>query len=211
MFKNQRKRAFEKIFYILGWIGRAKVWLGIILTSGLITWAASATEWMNQYAPLSWVLSFFVGMLILTLILAGLARFYVWITEAKYNIVRSSNPSSINPLEDVFQKQTINIMDFKMPTLEFVIGKKFIGCHLLGPATIYLKNSSLTDSTFAFCDFIKIPNNSIVQNIIPFDDLEVRNSLLINLTILVPEANAKKTEQGIKGMIWANDIPPKQK
>jgi len=205
MAQEKRMDIVKRIVSWGGWVWRFKMLLGAVMTGGILVWMASATEWMNQFAPFSWGVAFLFGVLAVVWICAGGAKFYLWCSEAKYNIVRSEEPSSINPLEDVFQKQTIKIEDFRPPILKPIKEQKsFINCTLLGPCVLFFKKPNIQNCEFIGCDFMRVPDRSVFVNVICFDSITIMGGMMTNATILVPEPVVSAVENGIPGIRWSN-------
>jgi hypothetical protein len=134
-------------------------------------WAASATEWINQYGPIAWVATAFIC--------AGLTVFIFWgASKIKLNWETASatkkwkqDVTNINPLDNEFNRKRINFKDLVHPIHRKIIGKTFTHCELMGPANIILENCMLNGVVFHDCDIVitkegasvKIVNMVILQ------------------------------------------------
>lgn len=166
--------------------------LGTLLSGGLASWAATATEALNKYGPISWVASGLVGAVLFCL------AWWLW-SVAKLNVAKAefakdfaSKSPNINPLDDTFTKQRIDVNTFRTPTFDVAKGKVFVDCELRGPAVVlFMGYSSFSHAGFINCEMVKIKDNTSIYNVIPFENITVRGGKLYNLTILVPESAAK--------------------
>lgn len=185
---------------ILQFLDRVMRWtpaaLGTLISGGLASWAAVATEAVNKYSPISWVLSGLVGIVLFCM------AWWLW-SIARLNLAKieftkelSAKTQSINPLEDTFKTQRIDVNAFRTPTVDILQGKVFVDCELRGPAVVFFMGSSNFSHTgFINCEIVKIKDKAQIYNVIPFQDITVRGGKFCNLTILIPES-------------YANSFPP---
>lgn len=174
--------------------------LGTLLSGGLASWAAAATEALNEFGPISWVLSGLVGMVLFCM------SYWLWST-ARVNLAKaefardlSARTQNINPLEDTFRKLRIEVNAFRTPTFDVAKGKVFIDCELRGPAVVlFMGYSNFSNAGFVNCEVVKIKDEAMIYNVVPFEDITVRGGKLYNLTILVPESMAERFPPG---MLW---------
>lgn len=170
--------------------------VGTFLSGGLAGWAATATAAVNAYGPISWVISGLAGALMFCL------AWYLWsiarLNIAKYEFAKelATRPHIINPLQDTFTKQRIDVNAFRTPTSDLVVGKVFVDCELRGPAVVLFMGSHFSDAGFINCEMVKVRDKVQIYNVVPFKDITVRGGKLCNLTILVPESTANSFPPG---------------
>lgn len=93
----------------------------------------------------------------------------------------------INPLDEEFSKRRIKISDLVDPAQNAIISKVFIGCDLIGPATIaFVNGGSLSHVSFLNCDIIPIKEGVNIQNAIAVVNITMTRGRLIDVTVLAP-------------------------
>jgi hypothetical protein len=161
--------------------------LGTLGVGAISGWAASATTALAAYSPLSWLGSGLLGVLL------SAAVCWLW-NNAKLRYEQSKNFEEmrtrtkwVNPLENVFIKQRIDIDIFKRPAPGTARGKTFVECDIYGPATIIVNGyTNLERASFGFCDFVEVMVNSPIYNAISFTDTTFRGCRFYYLTLLIP-------------------------
>jgi hypothetical protein len=138
-------RITERIAYWLSQFeSRWSLWnlvqgTGVVASFALPAWAVRAAEIAQEYAPFSWVLAGFAGVVIAAICYFLLAIGYRIRIRAKYDekLLGSSGP--INPLDRTFEGRRIFLNDFVLPSHPLVEGKTFIDCEIIGPADIFFE------------------------------------------------------------------------
>jgi len=124
------------------------------MTSALSAFSVRLTEALNPFAPASYILSLFAGILIW---MAGVS---LWSSLKKNQAERkrfqelSEPKSQINPLDDIFVKKRIWLSDLMLPDQNIIDQKKFIGCEFIGPAVVYISGSTVSSCIFSQTDFV---------------------------------------------------------
>lgn len=162
--------------------------IGTIGTGVGTGWAAYLTKALEGYAPLSWVAAGLIGAFLFVVM------FWLW-SIARLKVQRRqidraylSPRNNINPLEDVFQKQKINVVDFRRPITDNIRNKTFVDCEVFGPAIVILNGHTTADRvSYIGCDFVKAKALHPIFNAIAFENLTLRNCSVFNVTFLVPE------------------------
>src|SRR5262249_28919652 len=95
----------------------------------------------------------------------------------------------INPLEREFNKLIIKISDLAHPMTKKIAGKRFIDCELIGPATFYAVNGSMTNVGFIDCDIVVLHPTAHLANVIVLEDVEVISGKIYNCTIYIPQGD----------------------
>lgn len=132
---------------------------GIIGSFGVGTWAASASDWLNAYGPISWVLSGALCAVAMTFI-------YYLINTASYAAARAdlakarlSTPHNVNILEDHFDGKIIKFVDLFDTLHPDLSNKHFKRCRFSGPMIIYLgDNITLDSNKFIYCSLVVSKN-----------------------------------------------------
>jgi hypothetical protein len=192
---------------IIQWAPPATGFLASALATG---WAASVTNALRILAPFSWVMGALLGSLVFASAYALWAK--AQLNVARYRMARAieSSDSAINPLEETFVKQKINLMDFRQIVPgEKVVSKTFSGCDLVGPATILLtNNSTLQHNQLTGCDFVMISDTARVQSVMVFEGTTISRCRVFGVTFLFAECVAKNliANGELKGANWITNI-----
>lgn len=204
---------------IFGWLDRVgSLWsvvstVGTISVGGLTAWAAAATNWLDKYAPFSWVAAGILGALftVLIFVCASYARFK-WVHASAVNKWKEA-VSTINPLEDTFRNQRIKLSDLVSPGRPEIIGKTFIDCELVGPANLGITATSpgaggFSGVTFFECDWIVIKERVPVRNAILLRDCTFVRGTIFYATFLLPPGTAQHVLQAMgPGIPWLTELP----
>jgi hypothetical protein len=109
----------------------------LVASFALPAWAVRAARVFADYAPLSWVLAGFVGVVVWAVV----RLFWQLATRLKIRSqwdARSLDRGSfINPLDLTSERKRILLNDFVLPSWTWIDGKTFIDCDLIGPANFY--------------------------------------------------------------------------
>ena len=124
--------------------------LGTLVSSKLIpttsfalpAWATWASRMFSDYAPLSWVIAGFSGLLVYAACVAmhGFGRHRT--VRSRYDEKFLSGTGGVDPLSKVFEGKRIFLNDFILPSNPLVNGKTFVDCEIVGPANIYLDHDN---------------------------------------------------------------------
>lgn len=135
---------------MLEWMARHKKWVdlgvtgirAVLLMTGfaLPAWAASASEWMNQWGPIAWVCAGFAGLAVTVFLMMALAYWKRFKVVTQIAERQSAKTDTINPLEDTFRKQRIRLVDLAEPITSNIKNKVFIDCEIHGPANAVFMN-----------------------------------------------------------------------
>ncbi|WP_212525631.1 hypothetical protein [Actibacterium sp. MT2.3-13A] len=92
-----------------------------------------------DYAPLSWVVSGFAGLLAYVIAVAIYGYGSSKVVRAKYDSKFMLETGGVDPMSRVFEDKRIFLNDFILPSSPFVDGKTFVDCDIVGPANIFLQ------------------------------------------------------------------------
>lgn len=116
----------------------------LVASFGLPAWAIRSARIFSQYAPLSWIVAGFCGLLLVVLIRL------LWHYGSRIRINALFDLKSLgdhggdfNPLDMTFERKRIYLNSFVLPSHSLVDGKTFIDCDIVGPANIYFHSSNL--------------------------------------------------------------------
>lgn len=118
--------------------------IGAIGTAGATGWAAYATKWLNQFAPISWVIASLLGATIFMFLYWLWATARLRVSKARLYGAIPERPFSINPLDASFEKKRIDIFELRDPVTHIVHDKTFTECELIGKGGV---------ATFSGCRF----------------------------------------------------------
>jgi len=186
-----------------------RTWSWIVIVTGASSsatigaWAASVSEWLDQFGPIAWVLAGFLC--------AALFLGLVWIVNgirlgrAKREYIDSRRPLNtfVNPVKDVFQEEKINVSVFEYYPHKYIKNKKFVRCHLIGPSVVSFIGGSLVSPRYHNCEWLKVRDDFDATNVIGFENAIMTECLFVNLTILVQESHAQKLEE-LMSVPWLN-------
>jgi hypothetical protein len=117
-------------------------WSGLLASFGLPAWAVKSGQIFSQYAPLSWVVAGFVGVLLWCIARLIWNWAYQIKIRAQYDARFLERSGNYNPLDLTFEKKRIYLDDFALPSHTIIQGKTFIQCEIIGPASVYFAGSN---------------------------------------------------------------------
>jgi hypothetical protein len=115
---------------------------GLLASFGLPAWAVKSGQIFSQYAPLSWVVAGFVGVLLWCIARLIWNWAYQIKIRAQYDARFLERSGNYNPLDLTFEKKRIYLDDFALPSHTIIQGKTFIQCEIIGPASVYFAGSN---------------------------------------------------------------------
>ena len=181
---------------------------GLMASTALAVWAVWATDALALYAPFS-----YVAALILTPVL--LAAGYLMYAKAaeRRQFVRfreiAFEVSHINPMEDVFRKQRIRVIDLAAPIGGQIKGKTFNDCDLIGPVNVMFSNNcTFHGNSGNGVDGLIVREEKFPTNGFGFDACAFRNCRFYLMTFMVPETQYPYSAfQHWSGINWITDLP----
>ena len=200
----QKFGVFEGATSSIEFVGRV---MGLFIISGggaATATAAKAAPWLESFlgafGALAYVLLFFAGAFI-TGLLMTLFRFANKIlAESEYskNLVQKS--TSINPLNNTFENEIIDVEDLRLPPGMMHRNKHFNGCIFRGPGVIYIAGGG----TFSHIGFINsgsilpIPNPVYIIGMTTFYNCTFVNCKFYDVQFAVSGDQARETYAGFK-------------
>ena len=114
----------------------------LVASFSLPAWAVKSGQIFSQYAPLSWVIAGFAGVLAWAIIRLIWNWAYQIKIRAQYDAKFLARGGGYNPLDLTFEKKRIYLDDFALPSHTVINGKTFIQCEIIGPASVYFASSN---------------------------------------------------------------------
>lgn len=158
----------------------------------LPAWAVRAAQIFSEYAPASWVIAGFGG-----LIIWAIARL-LWQLANRlrirnlWDIRNLERGSLINPLDLTFERKRIRLDEFALPSHTVIEGKTFIDCDIIGPANIYFHASNLANPIrVPKVDAVWLAPKAIFTNGFTFRDCIFRNCSFQRITLFGSIENYK--------------------
>jgi hypothetical protein len=128
-----------------------QIFWGGTMTFGAISGALSFwVEKINQFGWFGWWTASLSGAAIFAIMSA--AASYARFSWIRANVIRKwgEQTASINPFDEVFNKQRILVSDLRDPISREITNKKIIDCDLIGPACLLMHGKcSFTRVTFS--------------------------------------------------------------
>ena len=186
------------------YVWRALQALWVIGVGGMTGWAAAASDWLNAYGPISWITAGLLGALVVCVCLALGGIFKDRMARARVWSIMSSTPKSINPLDNIFTNQRIDLNDFHSPFYEPAIGKTFVDCELLGPCVLAFVGTSINGLTAIECDFVKVDENASVKTAVVFVNANIKRCKIYRATVLMGQTDVRNFESVAGKVAWIN-------
>lgn len=163
---------------------------GFIVTaatsSGFAAWAASETQLLSQYAPLSWVLAGLAAFLTVAVV------YLVWSVartisiRAYYNRSLYEKSGFVDPMANTFENKRIFLSEFCLPSDPYIAGKTFINCEIIGPSNLFLRHGNRVDEhKFSHCDAVLLAEGSTFYNGITVDGCMFRGCSFKRISLML--------------------------
>lgn len=155
-------------------------------------WASSGVTWIAQYGFFGALWAGLSAFLISSVGLALLGRTRLWRVEARIRERLSGDSSPFDPMASVYENKRLFMRDLAPAGRNFVNGKTFINCEIIGPGTAKLLTRSsehkpwpvLRENLMFYTDCIETDPASVPQNAIFFPDCNFHNCRFFNLTLM---------------------------
>ncbi len=171
---------------------------------GLMAWAAYATEWLNEFGPIAWVLAGFVGIFLVLFIWLVVVVVQLLATRRNYFRAISSPTETINPLDDTFIRKRIKMQEFRPPYQKILENKIFKNCEILGPAAVYFSGGYFDGQCqFVHCELLSQKEGEKSYNAIGFENAVFQNCQLFDLIIIATHEVAKELHEKTR-IEWRN-------
>jgi len=164
-----------------------------------MTVAAYFTEWMATWGVFGLAVVA-VSAACLIFVAISIATFVVAAAKEKKNLATyiarcAERSSDVNPLDDIFRKKVINIVDMFLPHMQMLSSKNFKECHFMGPGVVLIWNQcSLSQCLFdGSCNFVVIDyrKNHTASGLVAFENTQFEKCVFVNVTFILAEGTAK--------------------
>lgn len=178
------------------------VWIGGLFTAfALPAWAVKVTGVFATYAPLSWVVSGFVGMAIGSATFALVAWAKGRLVRTRYDARLLSQGGEIDPLANTFERKRIFLNEFILPSKPLIEGKTFIDCEIIGPATVILaRGNTVNEHRLPVCDAYVMSAKANPDNGYVFNNCAFRGCSLVRVSLMFSLEEYEKA----KDVDWLN-------
>jgi hypothetical protein len=137
-----------------------------VASFALPAWAVRASKMFEEYAPLSWVVAGFAGLLAGAVIYAVFAWSRGRLVRARYDARMLAQGGAVDPLEKTFERKRIYINEFCQPSHPLIENKTFIDCEIIGPANIlFVAGNSIAEGRFPNVDTVYLKNGARPNNV----------------------------------------------
>lgn len=179
-------RLLQAIESHLALVQMAAAWAARLIGGLAMVWLTWLTDTMSTYAPLSYGVAFLLGAVAISLVLALTGLFRVQLARARIFNKFERNPGSVNPLENNFSKQRIELNKIASPIGNEIAEKTFIDCELVGPLNIYLqKGNAFINMQIINCNFVVTRRGVNLYNMAELRDCTFTRCTLYGITFFV--------------------------
>jgi hypothetical protein len=204
---------FSRLIEILhAYLGVGSLLGGGLLFSAVLALAARATKLLSPYSPFSWVLAAALGVLIFTLIVLAAVLVKNWFLAVSIKTRFYKEKDRLNPPQDTFREQRINIVDCVLPYDRIIRNKTFIGCELIWPANVALLATrsgvgNLTDCEYLFTKGAVVKGGICIPAAIVLQECQLIRCRLCDLLLLIPEEQYAHVSGHIPDLKWITPLP----
>lgn len=164
---------------------------GVMSSFGISAWAASASAWLNIYGPIAWVFAGFSGALAFLLAFLIYSIMRERLSRARLAEKRAESSTRINPLDDHFVKQVINVSDIFSNYHQVLKNKDFRDCRFVGPMVVaFGRNVTMNTPYMNDCNFIAV-EDGVIRGVVAFENSTFRDCEFDSVTFVVPKNLAK--------------------
>ena len=171
----------------------------------LPAWATRATGVFSEYAPLSWVVAGFGGLLAYAIAVFVYGTGQQRSVRSRYDAKFMQETGGVDPLARVFEGKRIYLNDFVLPSQPQVIGKTFVDCEIVGPANMYFEaDNSVDDVRPGLVDAVALSGDRQFYNGVLFRNCKFRGCTFHRVTLFFQPVEALS----IQHLNWLNWISP---
>jgi len=202
-------KKIDRLFLGIEWkLSLVGIMLGAAGSFALPAWALRAANMFSQYAPFSWVVAGFSGLLAYAIFiwLVGLGRSNL--VRSKYDAKFMQETGGVDPLAKVFEGKRIYLNDFVLPSQPQVVGKTFVDCEIVGPANMYFEfDNSVDDIQPGLVDAVALSGERQFYNGVLFRNCKFRACTFHRVTLFFQAKEALRIE-GLNWLNWISPMPP---
>lgn len=151
-------------------------------------WVTAATQQFQAYAPLSWTVAGFAGMLLVALMWALVGYGYRSLIRARYDARLIESSGIVNPMDRTLEGKRIFVDHLVLPSHPHILNKTFVDCEIIGPANIYLvEGSQAVENKLPRIDAVFIAPGHKFHNGVAFHACLFKGCSFQRITIFVDE------------------------
>jgi hypothetical protein len=149
-------------------------------------WAVSATKALDGYAPISWVLAGFAGLLVASISYHFVSKAFARRVRTRYDVRMLAQGGAIDPLEKTFERKRIYLNEFCLPSHPYVENKTFIDCEIIGPACIlFVSGNQISEGKYPIVDAVYLKEGASPFSAYLFNNCIFRGCNFSRVTYLV--------------------------
>lgn len=189
-----------------GW-SLALLVIGAIGSFALPAWAVSVMAGLQQFAPLSWVIAGFAGLAFSAFCYSVYASAYRRWVRSRYDRDLYKKSGFVDPMARTFEDKRIYLSEFCLPSDQYIEGKTFVNCEIIGPAVVYLRNDyQALEQKLPVCDAVVFRKGSVYNSII-VDRCSFRGCSFKRITILLSERDYQSSRH-LEWLNWLSEPAP---
>lgn len=174
----------------------------------LPAWGLRAAGMFSEYAPFSWVVAGFAGLLLYAIAVFIYGTGQQRSVRSRYDARFMQETGGVDPLARVFQGKRIYLNDFVLPSQPQVIGKTFVDCEIVGPANMYFEfDNSVDDVQPGLVDAVALSGERQFFNGVLFRNCKFRGCTFHRVTLFFQPKEALRIE-GLNWLNWISPMPP---
>lgn len=205
-------RRINQFFMHFEWrLSLATVIWSLLVPAGsfaLPAWALRAAGIFSEYAPFSWVVAGFAGLLLYAIAVFIYGTGQQRSVRSRYDARFMQETGGVDPLARVFQGKRIYLNDFVLPSQPQVIGKTFVDCEMVGPANMYFDfDNSVDDVQHGLVDAVALSGERQFFNGVLFRNCKFRGCTFHRVTLFFQPKEALRIE-GLNWLNWISPMPP---
>jgi hypothetical protein len=179
-----------------------------------MSWAASATAWLQAWGPIA---SVFAGLMGFSFVALSLSGVYALIgsgrkrrAEPAYHQMLGTKTHFINPLSPRFMGERISLADLQIHPLSLDFpqqGKLFSDCIVVGPGTIALAECTLGDAIrFPGCNIARYNRIGYVMPNVFFRNCTFVNCTFLHITPFVRDEDEESFKTRFPGIKFTEEF-----
>lgn len=173
-------------------------------------WAARATDWINSWGPIAWVMSGAVGIALFLVIARLCIAFGERIVLFQLKRKLHSRGDAINPMDAHYLNKRIVLESILPPYPGPVDGKTFERCDIVGPLNILPFGGGISGCLYVLTDYITIDPDAVykdrINNARVFKNCRFIDCKFYNISILIKADEYAQANAG-GGCNWITLVP----
>lgn len=204
-------KKLDRFFSGIEWkLSLGTVLWGLIVPAGsfaLPAWGVKMLGHFSEYAPLSWIVAGFSGLLLYAVSVALIGFGRGRNIRAKYNARLIASTGGVDPMAKVFEDKRIFLNDFVLPSNPSIESKTFVNCEIVGPANLYLQfDNNIRDIRIGKIDAVALKPESVFLNGIFLRNCTFRGCTFHRVTLFFSPTEAP-ANQHLEWINWITPLP----